>query len=93
VSLRLNQALMAGFYLVVLALVLTGTLGAGVLLVVFALPRLVEVLRAYSAPKPDAPPPGYRIWPLWFVALAFHHNKLAGALFVAGLAVNALLGL
>jgi 1,4-dihydroxy-2-naphthoate octaprenyltransferase len=91
VSLRLNQALMAGFYLVVLALVLTGTLGAGVLLVVFALPRLVEVLRAYSAPKPDAPPPGYRIWPLWFVALAFHHNKLAGALFVAGLAVNALL--
>jgi len=92
-SLRLNQALMTGFYLVVLALVLTGTLGAGVLLVVFALPRLVEVLRAYSAPKPDAPPPGYRIWPLWFVALAFHHNKLAGGLFVAGLAVNALLGL
>ncbi len=92
-SLRLNQALMIGFYVTVLALVVRGVLGWGVLLVVAALPRLVEVLRAYSQPKPEAPPPGYRIWPLWFVALAFHHNRLAGALFVAGLAVNALLGL
>jgi 1,4-dihydroxy-2-naphthoate octaprenyltransferase len=92
-SLRLNQALMIGFYVTVLALVARGVLGWGVLLVVAALPRLVEVLRAYSQPKPAAPPPGYRIWPLWFVALAFHHNRLAGALFVGGLAVNALLGL
>jgi 1,4-dihydroxy-2-naphthoate octaprenyltransferase len=92
-SLRLNQALMIGFYVIVVALVARGVLGWGVLLVAAALPRLVEVLRAYSQPKPAAPPPGYRIWPLWFVALAFHHNRLAGALFVVGLAVNALLGL
>ena len=31
----------------------------------------VEVLRAYGQPKPAAPPPGYRIWPLWYVAIAF----------------------
>ncbi|TMA79320.1 MAG: prenyltransferase [Deltaproteobacteria bacterium] len=92
-SLRLNQLLMIGFYVIIVALVARGVLGWGVLLVAAALPRLVEVLRAYSQPKPAAPPPGYRIWPLWFVALAFHHNRLAGALFVVGLAVNALLGL
>jgi 1,4-dihydroxy-2-naphthoate octaprenyltransferase len=93
VSLRLNQALMIAFYAIVAALVVNGTVGVGVLLVAFALPRLVQVLRAYSEPKPAAPPAGYRIWPLWFVALAFHHNKLAGGLFVLGLAVNAALGL
>src|SRR6266404_2831584 len=92
-SLRLNQVAMVAFYAIVVALVVTGCLGVGVLVVGAAVPRLVEVLRAYSQPKPAAPPPGYRIWPLWFVALAFHHNRLAGALFVVGLAVNALLGL
>jgi 1,4-dihydroxy-2-naphthoate octaprenyltransferase len=92
-SLRLNQALMAAFYVIVVGLVAAGHLGVGVLLVAAALPRLVRVLRAYSEPKPAAPPPGYRLWPLWFVSLAFYHNRLAGGLLVLGLAVNALLGL
>jgi 1,4-dihydroxy-2-naphthoate octaprenyltransferase len=92
-SLRLNQALMASFYVIVAGLVLAGHLGPGALLVALALPRLVRVLRAYSQPKPAAPPPGYRLWPLWFVSLAFYHNRLAGGLLVLGLAANALLGL
>jgi 1,4-dihydroxy-2-naphthoate octaprenyltransferase len=91
-SLRLNQALMIAFYPIVLALVVTGSLGWGVLLVGAALPRLVQVLRLYNEPKPAAPPEGYRIWPLWYVALAFHHNKLAGGLFVLGLVVNLAVG-
>src|SRR4029077_13610823 len=45
-SLRLNQILMLAFSPVVLALVLGGSLGPGVLLVAAALPRLVKVLRA-----------------------------------------------
>ena len=92
-SLRLNQVLMAAFYVIVVGLVLAGHLGAGVLLVAAALPRLVRVLRAYSEPKPATPPPGYRLWPLWFVSLAFYHNRLAGGLLVLGLVVNAVLGL
>lgn len=88
-SLRLNQALMAAFYATVAALVATRSLGPGVLLVALALPRLVRVLKAYAQPRPEAPPPGYRIWPLWYVALAFYHNRLAGGLFVLGLVVNA----
>jgi 1,4-dihydroxy-2-naphthoate octaprenyltransferase len=92
-SLRLNQVLMAAFYAIVLGLVAGRFLGIGVLLVVLALPRLVRVVQAYSRPKPAAPPPGYRVWPLWYVSLAFHHNKLAGLLFVLGLAANVTLGL
>jgi 1,4-dihydroxy-2-naphthoate octaprenyltransferase len=93
VSLRLNQIAMIAFYAIVVGLVVSGTLGVGVLIVAAALPRLVRVLRAYSQPRPAAPPPGYRIWPLWYVSLAFHHNKLAGGLFVLGLIANLALGL
>jgi 1,4-dihydroxy-2-naphthoate octaprenyltransferase len=92
-SLRLNQGLMIAFYAVVAALVVSGHLGVGVLVVAAALPRLRQVLRAYGQPKPAAPPPGYRLWPLWYVSLAFYHNRLAGGLFVVGLAVNVALGL
>src|SRR3989454_4134592 len=51
VSLRLNQVLMVAFYPIVVALVLSGSVGVGVLLVAAALPRLVQVLKAYSQPK------------------------------------------
>jgi 1,4-dihydroxy-2-naphthoate octaprenyltransferase len=87
-SLVLNQALMIAYYLVVLALVLTGTLGVWVLLVVFALPRLREVIKIYNQPKPSEPPENYPVWPLWFVSAAFYHNKLAGGMFVLGLILN-----
>lgn len=92
-SLTLNQVLMISFYVIVAFLVVRGVLGPGVLLVAFAIPRLATVLHAYSRPKPDGPPPGYRLWPLWYVSLAFYHNRLAGGLFVLGLVVNVLLGL
>jgi 1,4-dihydroxy-2-naphthoate octaprenyltransferase len=92
-SLRLNQVLMVAFYAIVGVLVLRGTLGPGVLLVAFAIPRLLTVLRAYGQPPPPGPPPGYRLWPLWYVSLAFYHNRLAGGLFVLGLVANLLLGL
>jgi 1,4-dihydroxy-2-naphthoate polyprenyltransferase len=92
-SLRLNKWLMIAFYPIVLALVVTGAVGAGVLLVAGAIPRLRKVLEAYTQPKPAAPPEGYRIWPLWWVAAAFYHNRLAGGLFILGLAVNAVFGL
>lgn len=92
-SLRLNVALMVGFYGVVLALVLTGTLGIWLLLVVLALPRLRAVLKLYREPKPSEPPEGYTVWPLWYVSGAFYHNKRAGLLFVAGLLLNLLVPL
>lgn len=90
-SLWVNQGLMVLYYAVTLILVLSGTLGAWVLLVVLALPRLREVLKIYNEPKPSEPPENYPVWPLWFVSAAFYHNKLAGVLFVVGLILNLLL--
>lgn len=90
-SLWLNQALMVLYYLVTLALVLSGTLGVWVLLVVVALPRLRQVMKIYNEPKPSQPPENYPVWPLWFVSAAFFHNKLAGGMFVLGLILNLIL--
>jgi 1,4-dihydroxy-2-naphthoate octaprenyltransferase len=84
----LNIALMIAYYILVVALVITGTLGVWTLLVGLALPRLVRVLKIYRDPKPASPPPEYPVWPLWFVSAAFYHNKLAGGLFVLGLILN-----
>jgi 1,4-dihydroxy-2-naphthoate octaprenyltransferase len=92
-ALWLNMGLMAGYYLLVLALVLTRTLGVWVLLVALALPRLVRVLAIYRKPPPAEPPENYPVWPLWYVSAAFYHNKLAGAMFVLGLILNILLPL
>jgi 1,4-dihydroxy-2-naphthoate polyprenyltransferase len=92
-SLRLNQLLMIAFYPVVGLLVLRGDLGWGVLLVAFAIPRLLKVLKTYAEPKPEKAPEGFLIWPLWYVAIAFYHNRLAGGLFVLGLMANVAFGL
>ena len=44
--------------------------------------------RFYRQPKPERAPEGYRGWPLWFVAVAFIHNRRFGLLFVSGLAIQ-----
>jgi 1,4-dihydroxy-2-naphthoate octaprenyltransferase len=55
------------------------------------LPRLVEVLRTFSKPRPESAPHSYVGWPLWFVGGAFIHTRRAGGLLVLGLLLNALL--
>ena len=57
-------------------------------LVLGAVPLLLLLVRVYRNPKPDEPPEGYRGWPLWFVGIAFIHNRRFGMLFVAGLAIQ-----
>ncbi len=60
----------------------------GLLLVAGALPLLVWLMRFYNEPKPGEPPENYRGWPLWFVGIAFIHNRRFGMLFVAGLVLQ-----
>jgi hypothetical protein len=55
--------------------------------------RLIDVLRTYARPRPAEPPPGYPVWPLWYVSWAFVFNRRAGALFLAGLLLNLILPL
>lgn len=87
----LNVTLMVLYYLTIFALVLTGMLGVWLLLVLLAVPRLLEVIKTYRQPKPAEPPEDYPVWPLWYVSAAFYHNKLAGGLFVLGLVLNLIL--
>jgi 1,4-dihydroxy-2-naphthoate octaprenyltransferase len=90
VSRWLNIGLMVAYYLVIVVLVMTGRLGPWLLIVALALPRLVRVTRTHLEPKPATKPDNYPVWPLWYVSAAFYHNKLAGGLFVVGLALNLL---
>ena len=57
-------------------------------LVIGALPLLLMLIRFYSKPKPEKAPEGYPGWPLWFVAIAFIHNRRFGLLFVSGLGLQ-----
>jgi 1,4-dihydroxy-2-naphthoate octaprenyltransferase len=57
-------------------------------LVLGAIPLLMLLVRVYRSPKPEQPPEGYRGWPLWFVGIAFVHNRRFGMLFVAGLGLQ-----
>src|SRR5881398_751482 len=86
--------LMVGFYLSIIGLTATGALSAWALVALLGVTRLVPVWKVFSKPKPDGPPPeypDYPIWPLWFTAAAFVHARRAGALFVAGLILAAIL--
>jgi len=79
--------LSVGMYVATAALAVWQEMPA-LILVVGALPLLLLVLRFYSKPKPAQAPEGYRGWPLWFVAIAFIHNRRFGLLFVTGLGLQ-----
>jgi len=85
-----TQLLIGSFFALVAILVLTGSLGLWTLAVFIALPRALKVIRVIGEPKPESPPPNVPIWPLWYVAWAFILTRLAGVLFIAGLAANAI---
>jgi len=63
------------------------------LVVLFGLTALPLVWAMYRQPKPAGMPADYRadIWPLYFVAIAFLHNRRFGLWFMLGLLIDALL--
>jgi len=82
--------LMASFYVTVVVCVVVRALPWPALLSLAAIPKLVQAWKAFSEPKPDAPPPRFPVWPLWFAAVAFVHTRRAGSLLVLGLVVAAI---
>jgi len=86
---RATQIMILGFYAVVVAQVAMGVLGVWTLAVLLSLPRAFQILKLFNSPRPSAPPDRWPVWPLWFVALAFGLTRQTGALFAAGLLVNA----
>jgi 1,4-dihydroxy-2-naphthoate octaprenyltransferase len=86
-----TQLMMAAFYPLVIALVAMGTMPILSLVCLVGVVRLVKVWQQFSQPKPDAPPEGFPIWPLWFAAIAFVHTRLVGGLLVVGMLAGVIL--
>ncbi len=82
-------------YILVAYLVLTGFFTPVMLVVLLALPAFVRIMPIFRAPRPAEKPAGYPpedtpdVWPNWFVAAAFYHNRTFGLWFLSGLIVNA----
>jgi len=88
-----TQGLLVAFYVTTALAVLVGALPVPTLVVLAGIPVLRKVLGALSRPRPDEPPPGFPVWPLWFAAICFLHTRRAGALLVLGLLAAAVTGL
>jgi 1,4-dihydroxy-2-naphthoate octaprenyltransferase len=88
----LTQSMMVAFYVLVGVLVALETLPILSLLCLLAVPKLVQVWKPFSRPKPSEPPPGFPIWPLWFAGLAFVHTRRAGGLLVLGMLIGVIAG-
>lgn len=80
-------------YLLLALLVLAGVFTPLLLLPFLAWPAFLRLFRAYRKELPAAKPANYAsaVWPLWFVAFAFDHNKKFGGLFLAALLLQLLL--
>ena len=82
-------------YLTVIALVISGFFTPVMLIVLGGLTAIPRVWAVYKNPKPEECPKDYdsSIWPLWFVAIAFFHNKRYGSFFLLGLILEIILRL
>lgn len=74
----------------VVALVALGWLGPAALVVLLAVPSLVEAARVYARPRPTEPPPDLppNVWPLYLSAVSFVYNRRFGLLFLLGLVAD-----
>lgn len=82
--------LMAGQYLAVIYLTLTGYFHGVMLLTLVGLTLAPQVIAMYRQPRPAAPPADYPpdIWPLWYSAMAFYHNRRYGTWLMVGLLLD-----
>jgi 1,4-dihydroxy-2-naphthoate octaprenyltransferase len=81
----LTRWMMAAFYPLVGALVVVGAMPILSLVCLVGIWWLVRAWKPFSVPKPEAPPEGFPIWPLWFAAISFVHTRAAGGLLVLGM--------
>lgn len=76
-------------YLMVVYLVITGFFTPLMLIILFSIPILLQIIPIFRNPKPAEKPEDYPdVWPNYFVAAAFVHNRRFGMLFLLGLILN-----
>jgi 1,4-dihydroxy-2-naphthoate polyprenyltransferase len=81
-------------YLAVIYLTMTGFFTPVLLIVLSALPSFFQVLPMFRAPRPDEKPADFPdVWPNYFVAAAFVHNRRFGILYLLGLVFETILRL
>jgi 1,4-dihydroxy-2-naphthoate polyprenyltransferase len=81
-------------YLAVIYLTLTGFFTPVLLIVLLALPSFFQVLPMFRASRPTEKPPDFPdVWPNYFVAAAFVHNRRFGILYLLGLVIETILRL
>ncbi len=85
--------MMALQYVLVAGLVLSRVFSPILLVAFLAIDTLPEVWKVYKNPKPESIPEGYRadVWPLYYVALAFVHNRKFGMWYLGGIFADTLL--
>ena len=84
-----TKALLLAFYATTVLAVVVRAMPWTVLVVLAAIPLLRKASAALSQPRPEQPPAGFPVWPLWFAAICFVHTRRAGLLLVIGLAIAA----
>jgi 1,4-dihydroxy-2-naphthoate octaprenyltransferase len=73
-------------YLLSFYLVAIGFFTPVMLVVILSLPAFLRVLPVLRQPKPLEKPADFPdVWPNWFVASAFFHNRRFGIIFLGGL--------
>jgi 1,4-dihydroxy-2-naphthoate octaprenyltransferase len=76
-------------YILVVYLVITGFFTPLMLIVFFSIPVLRQIIPLFRHPKPEEKPADYPdVWPNYFVAAAFVHNRRFGLLFLLGLILD-----
>jgi 1,4-dihydroxy-2-naphthoate octaprenyltransferase len=79
-------------YVLTIGLILAGFYTPVLLIVVLALRSLRQIWPMFKAPKPAEKPEGYPdVWPNYFVAGAFVHNRTFGMWFLLGLIIDTIL--
>jgi len=89
----LTIMLMLAQYLLVIYLVVIRFFSPILLLVLLVFPSFLSIVRMFTMPKPKEMPEGYRedVWPLWFVAGAFLHNRRFGVAYLLALIIDVVL--
>jgi 1,4-dihydroxy-2-naphthoate octaprenyltransferase len=90
---RLSRYIVLGMlalqYLLTAYLVVIGFFTPVMAIVLLALREFTRILPMFRAPKPQEKPPDYPdVWPNWFVAAAFVHNRAFGLAFMLGLLID-----
>lgn len=81
-------------YIFTFILIAMGYFTLAMVAVLLAIPTLRRILPMFKAPKPDEKPADYPdVWPNYFVAAAFLHNRSFGIWFMLALIVDTVLKL